>query len=186
MKGQTLMAKEKKAKAEETEEKKTKEAEKEAEKEPEKKEPSELEKIQKQLDEKNDQYLRLAAEYDNFRKRSQKEKEALYTECKASVINELLAVIDNFERCVDFNENTSFEDYRKGVEMTYKQFTAALSKLGIESFGKEGDSFDPNLHNAVMHEENEDLPENTISKVLMKGYKSGDKIIRAAVVAVAN
>ena len=70
--------------------------------------------------------------------------------------------------------------------MTFKQFTAALSKLGIESFGEEGDSFDPNLHNAVMHEENEDLPENTISKVLMKGYKSGEKIIRAAVVAVAN
>lgn len=186
MKGITEMAKEKKAKAENTEEKEVKAAEKKEKKEPEAKEPSELEKIQKQLDEKNDQYLRLAAEYDNFRKRSQKEKEAIYSDCKSSVINELLTVIDNFERCVDFNENTSFEDYRKGVEMTYKQFTSALAKLGIESFGAEGETFDPNLHNAVMHEENEDLPENTITKVLMKGYKTGDKIIRAAVVAVAN
>ena len=188
MKGITDMAKEKKAKAE-----KTKQAQEEkvnAEKietaEPEKKEDAELEKIRGELDEKNDQYLRLAAEYDNFRKRSQKEKEALYADCKSSVISELLAVIDNFERCVDFNENTSFEDYRKGVEMTYKQFLSALSKLGIESFGAEGETFDPNLHNAVMHEENDSLPENTISKVLMKGYKTGDKIIRAAVVAVAN
>ena len=178
------MAKEKKAKEDKAEENNSAE---EAKKEPQKKkEPSETEKLQKQLDEKNDQYLRLAAEYDNFRKRSQKEKEAIYSECKSSIISELLAVIDNFERCVEFNENTSYEDYRKGVDMTYKQFTAALTKLGIESFGEEGESFDPNLHNAVMHEENEDLPENTISKVLMKGYKTGDKIIRTAVVAVAN
>lgn len=180
------MAKEKKAKAENTDENKAEAAEKEEKKETAQKDDAELEKLQKQLDEKSDQYLRLAAEYDNFRKRSQKEKEALYADCKANVINELLTVIDNFERCVDFNENTSFEDYRKGVEMTYKQFTSALAKLGIESFGAEGESFDPNLHNAVMHEENEELPENTISKVLMKGYKTGDKIIRAAVVAVAN
>ena len=178
------MAKEKKAKEDKAEENNSAE---ETKKEPQKKkEPSETEKLQKQLDEKNDQYLRLAAEYDNFRKRSQKEKEAIYSDCKSSIISELLAVIDNFERCVEFNENTSFEDYRKGVDMTYKQFTAALTKLGIESFGEEGESFDPNLHNAVMHEENEDLPENTISKVLMKGYKTGDKIIRTAVVAVAN
>ena len=173
MKGITYMAKEKKAKAEKTEkaQKEKVAAAKSETAEPEKKEDTELDKIRKELDEKNDQYLRLAAEYDNFRKRSQKEKEALYADCKSSVISELLAVIDNFERCVDFN---------------YKQFLSALSKLGIESFGAEGETFDPNLHNAVMHEENDDLPENTISKVLMKGYKTGDKIIRAAVVAVAN
>ncbi len=151
-----------------------------------KKEDKEIDKLKKELEEKNDQYLRLAAEYDNFRRRSQKEKEALYSECKSTVIKELLAVADNFERCVAFNENTSFEDYRKGVEMTYKQLTDAFTKLGVEAFGEAGDEFDPNLHNAVMHTEDENLPENTIQNVLMKGYKSGDKVIRPAMVAVAN
>lgn len=151
-----------------------------------KKEDKQSEKLQKELDEKNDQYLRLAAEYDNFRRRSQREKESLYAECKSSVIKELLSVIDNFERCVDFNENTSFEDYRKGVEMTYKQWNDALAKLGIEAYGEAGDEFDPNLHNAVMHTDDENLPENSVSNVLMKGYKIGDKVIRPAMVAVAN
>ncbi len=151
-----------------------------------KKDDKQTEKLQKELDEKNNQYLRLAAEYDNFRKRSQREKEALYAECKSTVIKELLNVIDNFERCVSYNENTSFEDYRKGVEMTYKQWNDALSKLGIEAFGEIGDTFDPNLHNAIMHAEDENLPENSIQNVLMKGYKIGDKVIRPAMVAVAN
>lgn len=151
-----------------------------------KKEMTQEEKLQAQLNEKNDQLLRMAAEYDNFRKRTQREKESLYSDCKVSVIKELLPVIDNFERCVVFNEGTSFEDYRKGVEMTYKQFGDMLKKLGIEAFGEVGEEFDPNLHNAVMHAQNEDLPENSISDVLMKGYKTGDKIIRTAMVAVAN
>ena len=150
------------------------------------KDDKQSEKLQKELDEKNNQYLRLAAEYDNFRKRSQREKEALYTECKSTVVKELLNVIDNFERCVAYNENTSFEDYRKGVEMTYKQWNDVLSKLGIEAFGEVGDTFDPNLHNAIMHAEDENLPENSIQNVLMKGYKIGDKVIRPAMVAVAN
>ena len=151
-----------------------------------KKEMTQEEKLQAQLNEKNDQLLRMAAEYDNFRKRTQREKESLYSDCKVSVIKELLPVIDNFERCVVFNEGTSFEDYRKGVEMTYKQFGDMLKKLGIEAFGEVGEEFDPNLDNAVMHAQNEDLPENSISDVLMKGYKTGDKIIRTAMVAVAN
>ena len=151
-----------------------------------KKEMTQEEKLQAQLNEKNDQLLRMAAEYDNFRKRTQREKESLYSDCKVSVIKEMLPVIDNFERCVVFNEGTSFEDYRKGVEMTYKQFGDMLKKLGIEAFGEVGEEFDPNLHNAVMHAQNEDLPENSISDVLMKGYKTGDKIIRTAMVAVAN
>ncbi len=149
-------------------------------------EPTKEEQLEKELESKNDQLLRMAAEYDNFRKRSQREKEALYSECKSSVVKELLPVIDNFERCVSPDENTSYEDYKKGVELTYKQFNDALRKLGIEAFGEVGDTFDPNLHNAVMHTENEDLPENSISNVLMKGYKLGDKIIRDAMVAVAN
>lgn len=173
------MAKEKKAKA-------TTEAEENEAKVDEVKEPSAEEKLQAELKEAKDQLLRVAAEYDNFRKRSQREKESLYSECKSSVVNELLPVIDNFERCVAPGEDTSYEDYKKGVELTYKQFGEALKKLGIEAFGEVGDAFDPNLHNAVMHTEDENLPENSISNVLMKGYKLGDKIIRAAMVAVAN
>lgn len=173
------MAKEKKAKA-------TTEAEENEAKVDEVKEPSAEEKLQAELKEAKDQLLRVAAEYDNFRKRSQREKESLYSECKSSVVNDLLPVIDNFERCVAPGEDTSYEDYKKGVELTYKQFGEALKKLGIEAFGEVGDAFDPNLHNAVMHTEDENLPENSISNVLMKGYKLGDKIIRAAMVAVAN
>lgn len=173
------MAKEKKAKA-------TTEAEENEAKVDEVKEPSAEEKLQAELNETKDQLLRMAAEYDNFRKRSQREKESLYSECKSSVVNDLLPVIDNFERCVAPGEDTSYEDYKKGVELTYKQFGEALKKLGIEAFGEVGDAFDPNLHNAVMHTEDENLPENSISNVLMKGYKLGDKIIRAAMVAVAN
>ncbi len=172
------MAKEKKAKATEAEET--------AAKVEEVKEPSNEEKLQAELNETKDQLLRMAAEYDNFRKRSQREKESLYSECKTSVVNDLLPVIDNFERCVAPGEDTSYEDYKKGVELTYKQFGEALKKLGIEAFGEVGEAFDPNLHNAVMHTEDENLPENSISTVLMKGYKLGDKIIRAAMVAVAN
>ena len=177
--------KEKKQKAEEAEKPDEVKAESTPETE-DKKEMTQEEKLQAQLNEKNDQLLRMAAEYDNFRKRTQREKESLYSDCKVSVIKELLPVIDNFERCVVFNEGTSFEDYRKGVEMTYKQFGDMLKKLGIEAFGEVGEEFDPNLHNAVMHAQNEDLPENSISDVLMKGYKTGDKIIRTAMVAVAN
>lgn len=172
------MAKEKKAKATEAEETKAEVEEV--------KEPSNEDKLQAELNETKDQLLRMAAEYDNFRKRSQREKESLYSECKSSVVNELLPVIDNFERCVAPGDDTSYEDYKKGVELTYKQFGEALKKLGIEAFGEVGDPFDPNLHNAVMHTEDENLPENSISNVLMKGYKLGDKIIRAAMVAVAN
>ena len=129
------MAKEKKAKVNEAEETEAKVEEK--------KEPTAEEKLQAELNETKDQLLRMAAEYDNFRKRSQREKESLYSECKSSVVNDLLPVIDNFERCVAPGEDTSYEDYKKGVELTYKQFGDALKKLGIEAFGEVGDEFDP-------------------------------------------
>jgi molecular chaperone GrpE len=147
--------------------------------------PSKEEELQKQLDEKNDQLLRMAAEYDNFRKRSQREKEALYAECKASVINALLPVADNFDR-IFANPDGTLEDYKKGVEMTFKQFSDVFNSLGIESFGEVGEEFDPNIHNAVMHTEDDSVGENTITTVIVKGYKLGDKIIRPAMVAVAN
>ena len=148
-------------------------------------EPSKEEELQKQLDEKNDQLLRMAAEYDNFRKRSQREKEALYADCKASVINALLPVADNFDR-IFANPDGTLEDYKKGVEMTFKQFSDVFKNLGIESFGEVGEEFDPNVHNAVMHTEDDSVGENTITTVIVKGYKLGDKIIRPAMVAVTN
>lgn len=148
-------------------------------------EPSKEEELQKQLDEKNDQLLRMAAEYDNFRKRSQREKEALYADCKASVINALLPVADNFDR-IFANPDGTLEDYKKGVEMTFKQFSDVFKSLGIESFGEVGEEFDPNIHNAVMHTEDDSVGENIITTVIVKGYKLGDKIIRPAMVAVAN
>lgn len=148
-------------------------------------EPSKEEELQKQFDEKNDQLLRMAAEYDNFRKRSQREKEALYAECKASVINALLPVADNFDR-IFANPDGTLEDYKKGVEMTFKQFSDVFKSLGIEPFGEVGEEFDPNIHNAVMHTEDDSVGENTITTVIVKGYKLGDKIIRPAMVAVAN
>lgn len=173
------------AKAEDKEVKEEKTEEKEVKKEKKAKEESNEEKLQKQLDEKSDQLLRIAAEYDNFRKRSQREKDALYVDCKASVIKELLPVADNFDR-IFANPDITFEDYKKGVEMTFKQFETVFKDLKVESFGEEGEEFDPNFHNAVMHSEDENLGENVITNVFAKGYKIGDKVIRPAMVAVAN
>ena len=173
------------AKAENKEVKEEKAEEKEVKKEKKAKEESNEEKLQKELAEKSDQLLRIAAEYDNFRKRSQREKDALYVDCKASVIKELLPVADNFDR-IFANPDITFEDYKKGVEMTFKQFETVFKDLKVESFGEEGEEFDPNFHNAVMHSEDENLGENVITNVFAKGYKIGDKVIRPAMVAVAN
>lgn len=167
------------------EDKKVKEEEKKEEEVKEEKKESNEEKLQKELAEKSDQLLRIAAEYDNFRKRSQREKDALYIDCKASVIKELLPVADNFDR-IFANPDITFEDYKKGVEMTFKQFENVFKDLKVESFGEEGEEFDPNFHNAVMHSEDENLGENVITNVFAKGYKIGDKVIRPAMVAVAN
>ncbi len=143
------------------------------------------EQLQKALDEKNDQFLRLYAEYDNFRKRSQKEKQDIYTSSKADVIKELLPVLDNFDRAAN-NTECSFEDYKKGIDLIFNQFSEILNKTGVESYGERGDAFDPNIHNAVMTVEDEELGENQIASVFSKGYKLGDRIIREAVVTVAN
>lgn len=158
---------------------------KETETEKEKNEPTAEEKLQKELDEKNDQLLRMAAEYDNFRKRSQREKDALYADCKASVVKQLLPLADNFDR-IFANPDIEFEDFKKGVELTFKEFEKFFKELNVESFGEEGEQFDPNFHNAVMHTEDESLGENVITNVFAKGYKVGDKVVRPAMVAVAN
>ena len=132
----------------------------------------------------HDSYLRLAADYDNFRKRSQKEKEQSYGNGKADAIEKLLPVYDNLERAL--NQDTEDAAYKKGVEMTMTQLVSIFEGLGVEIFGQIGDEFDPNIHNAVMHTEDESVAENTITQVFQKGFKLGEKIVRFAMVQVAN
>jgi molecular chaperone GrpE len=141
--------------------------------------------LQKALDEKNDQFLRICAEYDNFRKRSQKEKQDIYSSSRADVFKDLLPVFDNFDRAAQ-NKDAGLEDYSKGIDLIFQQFADILKKNGVESFGAPGDEFDPNIHNAVMIVEDENFGENTVAEVFSKGYKLGDKLIREAVVKVAN
>ena len=153
--------------------------------------PETVEEVAPQVDpweqkynEEHDSYLRLAADYDNFRKRTAKEKDQSYGNGKADAIEKLLPVYDNLERAL--NQPTEDAAYKKGVEMTMNELVKILGSLGVEIFGAAGDSFDPNLHNAVMHIDDESLAENTISQVFQKGFKLGDKVIRFAMVQVAN
>ena len=131
-----------------------------------------------------DAHLRVAAEFDNFRKRTLKEKEQSYGNGKADAVEKLLPVYDNLERAL--NQPTEDEAYKKGVEMTMTQLVGIFAGLGVEIFGNVGDAFDPNIHNAVMHIEDETASENTICQVFQKGFKLGEKIIRFAMVQVAN
>ena len=132
----------------------------------------------------HDSYLRLAADYDNFRTRNIKEKEQSYGNGKADAVEKILPVYDNLERAL--NQPTEDEAYKKGVEMTMTQLVGILNGLGVEIFGNVGDEFDPNLHNAVMHVDDEAFGENTICQVFQKGFKLGEKIVRFAMVQVAN
>ena len=145
---------------------------------------AELEQAKAALSAQEDKYLRLAAEYDNYRKRTAKEKEALWTDVKADTAAAFLPVYDNLERAV--NQPTADEAYKKGVEMTMNQLKEVFSKLGIEEIPALGEQFDPNLHNAVMHIDNEELGENVISQVFQAGFRCGEKVIRFAMVQVAN
>ena len=168
--------------------KETEKKEATAEKAPAEKAPAKKRTTAKEWEEKYnaqyDSYLRLAADYDNYRKRTAKEKDAAYGNGKADTIEKLLPVYDNLERAL--SQETADEAYKKGVEMTMTQLVSILEGLGVEIFGNVGDAFDPNLHNAVMHNEDESLGENTISQVFQKGFKLGDKIVRFAMVQVAN
>lgn len=132
----------------------------------------------------NDKYLRLYAEYDNYRKRSQKEKDNLYGDIKADVLGKFLPVYDNLERALA--QPTEDEAYRRGVEMIMAQFKATMEKLGITEIESLGQKFDPNLHNAIMHVDDEEKGENEIVEVFQQGFKVGDKVIRFAMVKVAN
>ena len=131
-----------------------------------------------------DAHLRVAAEFDNFRKRTVKEKEASYGNGKADAVAKMLPVYDNLERAL--NQPTEDAAYKKGVEMTMNELVKIFTSLGVEVFGNVGDEFDPNLHNAVMHIDSEELGENTIAQVFQKGFKIGDKVVRFAMVQVAN
>ncbi len=146
--------------------------------------PDELAQLREQLAAEQDKYLRLAAEYDNFRKRSQREREALYTDLKAETTGCFLPVYDNLERALQ--QPTSDEAYKKGVEMTMNQLVEVMQKLGVEAFGEAGETFDPAMHNAVMHVEDEAFGENAICEVFQKGFRVGDKVVRFAMVKVAN
>ena len=132
----------------------------------------------------HDSYLRLAADYDNFRKRTVKEKEASYGNGKADAIAKILPIYDNLERAV--NQPCTDEAYKKGVEMTMNELVKIFTGLGVEIFGQVGEEFNPEFHNAVMHIDSEELGENTIAMVFQKGFKIGDKVVRFAMVQVAN
>ncbi len=141
--------------------------------------------LEDELKDTKEQLLRTAAEYANYRARSAKEKEQTYSNAKGNVIAEILPVIDNLERALS-GEGSDFDALKQGVQMTMDGLMAALEKLGIEQYGESGDTFDPNIHNAVMHIEDETLGENVVCDVFQKGYKIGDRVIRAAMVKTAN
>ena len=156
----------------------------EAEQKQEDNKPTEEEKLRAQLDEANDKYLRLMAEYDNFRKRSAKERLELSASIKGDTVAEILPLIDNFERALQ--TETADAAYKSGVEMIFKQFSDMLTKLGVTPMELEGKEFDPNFAMAVSTVDNDELGENTVAQVLQKGYMLGDKVIRHAMVIVAN
>ena len=146
--------------------------------------PDPVEELKAKLMAEHDNYLRLAAEYDNFRKRTQKEREALYTDIKAETIGKFLPVFDNLQRAMA--QPTADEAYKKGVEMTMTGLMTIMESLGVKHFGEVGEPFDPNFHNAVMQRDDENFGESTICEVFQTGFKVGEKVIRHAMVVVAN
>ena len=144
-----------------------------------------MEGLAKLVADVNDKYLRLAAEYDNYRKRTAKEKESLYNDAKIDTVKALLGVYDNLERGIaQYGDEES--PHRKGLEMVFNQFKESLRKLGVETMDAVGQPFDPEKHNAVMHIEDESYGENTVAEVLQQGFTLGDKVLRFAIVKVAN
>ena len=144
---------------------------------------AEIEKLTAEAKEKDDKYLRLAAEYDNFRRRSREEKDATYSSAMADTVAELLPIIDNLERAAGFEDG---EKVKEGIKMIASTVGGVLAKLGVEAFGEAGDKFDPNLHNAVLHDEDDSDRDGEITDVFQKGYKKGNKIIRFAMVKTVN
>ena len=144
---------------------------------------AEIEALKAEIKEKDDKYLRMAAEYDNFRRRSREEKDGIYENALADTVAELLPIIDNLERATGFDDG---EKVKEGLVMIAKAASEVFAKMGVEEFGKCGDTFDPNLHNAVLHVEDDSYGEGEIVDVFQKGYKKGKHIIRFAMVKTAN
>ncbi len=145
---------------------------------------AEVDSLKAQVAQQEDKYLRLAAEYENYRRRTTKEKEAIWSDAKGDAAVAFLPVYDNLERAL--KQETADEAYKKGVEMTMNQLKTVLEKLGITEIPALGQSFDPNLHNAVMHVDDENLGENVVADVFQAGFQLGEKVIRFAMVKVAN
>ena len=143
----------------------------------------EIEDLKAEIAEKDDKYLRMAAEYDNFRRRSREEKQATYNDAMADTVSNLLPIIDNLERAALYDDA---EKVKEGLVMIAKACEGAFTSLGVEAIGQVGEKFDPNLHNAVMHIDDENYGEGEIIEVFQKGYKKGNKIIRFAMVKTAN
>ena len=139
--------------------------------------------LEAEIRERDDKYLRMAAEYDNFRRRSREERETLYTAAASDTVKELLPIIDNLERAAQFDDG---EKVKEGVIMIAKATEEVMTKLGVESFGAPGETFDPNIHNAVLHVEDDAYGEGEIVEVFQKGYRKGKTIIRFAMVKSAN
>ena len=146
--------------------------------------PSETDGLKEQLSQLNEKYVRMLAEYDNFRKRSQKEKDAIYPRATADTVEKFLPIIDNFERAM--SAPCADETFKKGMDMIFQSFMNTLKSLNVEMIGEAGETFDPQLHNAVMHIEDDKYGENEIVMVLQKGYRIGDRVVRYAMVQVAN
>ena len=143
------------------------------------------EKLTKELKETKELLLRTAAEYDNFRKRSEKEKDAIYADASALAIKNILPIADSLDLALKSSENQS-EEYKKGLELLKNQFDSAFKNLKVEAFGSVGEDFDPNIHNAIAHKDSEEEKQNFISLVYQKGYRMGERIIRHAMVEVTN
>ncbi len=172
---------EEKAEQAATEEKETK-----ADKKKVKVSEKELSELREQLAAADDKYMRLYAEYDNFRRRSQKEKEGIYADAYIDALCAILPVLDNLERAAAAADGDEESPMAKGLALTLKSFADTLAKLGVSEIPALGEKFDPNVHNAVMHIEDESLEENTVVEVFMKGYIKGDKVLRHSMVKVAN
>lgn len=151
------------------------------------KENKKISELEEAIKESEDKYIRMLAEYDNFKKRTQKEKESLYKDGIADSVEKLLTVLDNLDRAAAVDvSNADAQSVVDGVNKILEQAKEVFSKMGVEEIAAKGEKFNPELHNAVMHEENEEYEENTVSEVFLKGYKMGDKIIRHSMVKVAN
>ncbi len=142
-----------------------------------------LEKANAELAETKDKYLRTAAEYDNFRRRSAKEREGIYADAYADALSALLPVLDNLERAAAYTDGAQLAD---GIQLIFKSAKESLERIGVSEFGAKGEQFDPNIHNAMMHIDDEGFGENEIVEVFQKGYRRGERVLREALVKVAN